>query len=67
VERLKAREVVSDVRKTLADQTPLTAEVLMIERDELMASRLIELSETGKRILAVVGAAHMQGIEERLL
>lgn len=67
LERLRAREVLRSLRRDLDEQTPLIARALMHERDELMATRLIELSASGKRVLAVVGAAHMDGIEERWL
>jgi len=67
VEGLRVREVVSDLRRTLDEQAPQTARVLMHERDEIMASSLIDLSASGSRVLAVVGAAHMEGIEQRWL
>jgi len=67
VERLRVREVVSDLRRTLDEQAPQTARVIMHERDEIMASSLIDLSASGSRVLAVVGAAHMEGIEQRWL
>jgi len=63
LERIRAREIVSALRRALDEQAPGIAQALMHERDELMASQLLELSKGGKCILAVVGAAHMDGIE----
>jgi pheromone shutdown protein TraB len=42
--------------------------VLVAERDEIMAKNLIEISRTepGKKIVAVVGAGHEEGITSRL-
>lgn len=63
VERLRERSTIRRLRETLEQRAPNVMQALLHERDELMAERL--LACPGERVLAVVGAAHMDGIEER--
>jgi pheromone shutdown protein TraB len=65
----------------LAKHMPVVAEMLMNERDEYIAQTIHEIARTGlsapppsqkshsgkRRILAVLGAAHLSGVQRRIL
>jgi pheromone shutdown protein TraB len=63
VENLKTRKHVREMREYLAHQVPRIAHVFVDERDEIMVEALLKCK--GERIVAVVGMAHMDGIERR--
>lgn len=75
VERLRDREVIRELKSALQERAPNVMQVLLHDRDKILADRLLACpgrqTEEGKtrrcRIVAVVGAAHMDGIEERWL
>eukprot|EP00270_Netrium_digitus_P018242 TRINITY_DN6901_c0_g1_i1.p1 TRINITY_DN6901_c0_g1~~TRINITY_DN6901_c0_g1_i1.p1 ORF type:complete len:182 (-),score=67.82 TRINITY_DN6901_c0_g1_i1:47-514(-) len=62
VEVLKSREKVREMRQLMSDLFPELVEVMIFERDQAMAERLKEVRGT---VVAVVGLAHMDGIEEK--
>jgi len=64
IEKLKEKDVLTELMEELAVETPSIKKVLIDERDRYIAER-IHASE-GKTIVAVVGAGHMQGIIENL-
>lgn len=64
VERLKKRETIGDVMTTFAEQMPSLKTPLIDERDRYLAASIVKAP--GKRIVAVVGAAHVPGVERRL-
>ncbi|AHH08390.1 TraB family protein [Borrelia anserina] len=59
IEKLKEQDVLSNIMEELAKEIPNVKKVLIDERDEFIASKILEGS--GK-ILAVVGAGHVKGI-----
>jgi pheromone shutdown-related protein TraB len=65
VERLKEGDVLESAFAQFADQARELYSPLIEERDRYMAARLQgEIARTGsRRILAIVGAGHMRGIE----
>ena len=63
VENLKTRRNVRQMREYLAYQLPKVSRVFVDERDEIMTEALLRCR--GDRIVAVVGMAHMDGIESR--
>ena len=64
VERLKDKDVLTAAVEEIAKKAPTVKEVLLDERDAYMARKILDL-EAG-RVLAVVGAGHMSGLEEQL-
>jgi pheromone shutdown-related protein TraB len=63
IEELKKDDILSEVMKELSRIAPSAKKVLIDERDEYIAGKLMELK--GKTV-AVVGKGHKKGIEERL-
>jgi len=64
IERLKQRETIGDVMQTFAEQMPALKSPLIDERDQYLASSIE--GSPGRRVVAVVGAAHVPGVEKRL-
>lgn len=64
VERLKEKDVLTELMEELALKTPSIKRVLVDERDEHIANAIF--ASDAKSIVAVVGAGHMQGIKKRL-
>jgi len=64
VERLKKRETIGDVMTTFAEQMPSLKTPLIDERDRYLAASIAR--SPGRRVVAVVGAAHVPGIESRI-
>lgn len=60
IEKLKESDMLSAALSEVAKQFPMIAETLVYERDRIMAHNLRKAK--GKRIVAVVGAAHVPGI-----
>jgi len=68
IERLKEGDMLESTFQEFAQQNPNLYLPLIDERDEVMASHIHEtvLSEKPKNLLAVVGAGHLQGIQNHL-
>ncbi len=69
VERLKQGDMLSNTFEHFAEQSPGLYQSLIGERDQFMAARLrqeVNRITAPKRILAVVGAGHLQGIAAEL-
>ena len=63
VEALKRQDVVTEMMEELGRLAPKAKEVLVDERDAYIAARIRELAQQGyKRIVAVVGAGHINGL-----
>jgi len=62
IEKLKEADVMQNMMSELAKYLPATKTVLIDERDLYLASKIV--SSPGRKILAVVGAAHAPGIVE---
>lgn len=58
---LRNKDVLSEMMKEIGEALPAAKHVLIDERDIFMAEKI--KSAPGKRIVAVVGAGHMQGIQ----
>ncbi len=58
---LRSKDVLSELMKEIGEALPAAKEALIDERDVFMAEKVKEAP--GKRIVAVVGAGHMEGIE----
>lgn len=56
----------SDLMEAFAEQFPSAKEVLIDDRDRVMASRIRDQHEQFDRIVAVVGDGHIEGMADRL-
>lgn len=63
VESLKTRANVRQMREFLEYQFPRVSKVFIEERDDIMFDALMRIR--AERVVAVVGMAHMDGIERR--
>ena len=63
IEKFKEQDVLSNMMEELAKEIPTVKKILIDERDEFIASKILEGSRT---IFAVVGAGHVKGIIENL-
>ncbi|MBP7263615.1 MAG: TraB/GumN family protein [Spirochaetia bacterium] len=61
IERLKQRSELDEMMGELADYLPSVKETLIDERDRYLAARI--WSAPGQRVLAVLGAGHLPGVE----
>jgi len=68
VERLKEGDVLNATFSEFASQCPALHGPLIDERDRYMAAHLRKIAESGtaRKVLAVVGAGHLAGIERYL-
>lgn len=79
IERLKQGDVLAGTFAEFAEQSPALYEALIAERDRYMAARLRECAADGtaapdgvavegrkRRVLAVVGAGHLEGLAKQL-
>jgi pheromone shutdown protein TraB len=66
MESLTDTDVVSVMMDEFRQFSPGGASALIDERDAYIAHNLVSLRESGKRVVAVVGAGHRQGIENYL-
>lgn len=60
LEKLKEQDMLQAALSEISEKFPKIAETLIFERDRIMAYKLCHA--TGKNIVAVVGAAHVNGI-----
>ena len=58
---LKKQDVLSEMMKELGEQVPTLKTVLIDERDEYLAEKIIQTD--GDKVVAVVGAGHVEGIK----
>lgn len=63
VEDLKEPKALSEMLTELGKAVPQIKEPLIDERDRYMASKLVEVGKGKKRVVAVVGAAHVPGMQ----
>ncbi|MFH1788940.1 MAG: TraB family protein, partial [Candidatus Altiarchaeota archaeon] len=64
VEELKGEDMISKLLGELAEEAPSIKEVLVDERNRYIAYRILSLD--ARKIVAVIGAGHLKGIEEIL-
>ncbi len=64
IEKLKEGDILESTFTEFAEQSPELYEALISERDRFMAARLRQENRenTGKRILVVIGAGHLEGL-----
>jgi len=66
IEKLKEGDMLESAFSEFAAQTPALYETIIAERDRYMAARLRESATSGREVLAVVGAGHLQGLARHL-
>jgi pheromone shutdown-related protein TraB len=64
LEKLKDNDVMTELMAELSREIPSIKEVLIDERDSYITEKI--LAADGKKIVAVVGAGHVEGIKKRL-
>jgi pheromone shutdown-related protein TraB len=64
IEKLKQHDVLDLALKTVGEKLPEVKTTLIDERDQYLAHRISHAA--GKRIVAVVGAGHVPGIQQHL-
>lgn len=64
LQKLKSEDMLTTVLKDLTESFPELAEPLVHERDKYLAQKIKEAP--GKKIVAVLGAAHVPGIKKEL-
>lgn len=67
IDELMKEDAISMMMKELQGFAPTVAEVLIHERDEYISKKILEASDQGKgKVLAVVGAGHLEGIKKHI-
>lgn len=68
IERLKQGDLLTETFSEFSETAPELYESLITERDRFMAARLRQENESGesRRVLAVLGAGHLEGTAEAL-
>ncbi|HLE07709.1 MAG TPA: TraB/GumN family protein [archaeon] len=64
IEELKKKDLLSEVMQELSKSAPTIKKVLVDERDEFIARKI--LASPAKKIVAVVGAGHLEGVARNL-
>lgn len=64
VEELKQKDMINKLLQELSKQMPSVKKVLVDERDIFIANRILQAH--GKKIVAIVGAGHLDGIKKYL-
>ncbi len=69
LKKVPEQEILSTLMKELKKRYPNVYQVLVEERNKYMVKQLVQLlrKHPGKKILAIVGAGHKEGMEELLL
>jgi pheromone shutdown-related protein TraB len=62
LEKLKDKDVMTEMMEELAREIPSVKDVLIDERDMYIANKITK--SDGKKIVAVVGAGHVEGIKD---
>jgi pheromone shutdown-related protein TraB len=65
LEKLMDQDVISSLMEEFGEIAPSVATVLIHERDEYISKRILDESKKGK-VVAVVGAGHVNGIKKQL-
>ncbi|NMC60829.1 MAG: TraB/GumN family protein [Candidatus Methanofastidiosa archaeon] len=64
IKKLQDKDIVNEMLNDLSNEIPSVKETLIDERDRYIASKIIQ--NNGKKIVAVVGRGHMEGIKVAL-
>ena len=64
IEKMKEKDVLNSLMQQMGKEFPTIKRILVDERDEYIAHKLSNLK--GKKILAVLGAGHLDGVEKKI-
>ena len=64
LQALKKQDVLSEMMKELGTEVPTLKEVLIDERDQYLAEKILQAE--GEKVVAVVGAGHVEGMKSVL-
>ncbi len=64
IEKLKEKDMITQMMEELGKEIPSAKKVLIDERDIYIANKILDAP--GKKIVAVVGAGHIEGIKKHL-
>ncbi|MBU4202326.1 MAG: TraB/GumN family protein, partial [Candidatus Altiarchaeota archaeon] len=62
MEKLKEKDIITEIMEDLGREIPSAKEVLVDERDRYIANRILNLE--ARKVLVVVGAGHVEGIKK---
>lgn len=65
-DELMDQDLISKMMEELGEIAPSVTEVLINERDMFIAQHLRDIAIKGKKVVAVVGAGHLNGIKQHL-
>jgi pheromone shutdown-related protein TraB len=65
LKKLMDQDVISAMMEEFREIAPSASQVLITERDQYIAKRILEETKKGK-VLAVVGAGHLEGVKNHL-
>ena len=65
LKKLMDQDVISSLMEEFGEIAPSVSDVLIHERDEYIAKKILDESKKGK-VVAVVGAGHLKGIQKQL-
>jgi len=65
LKKLMDQDVISSLMEEFGEIAPSTSNVLIHERDNYISKKILDVSKKG-RVLAVVGAGHLKGIQKNL-
>ncbi len=65
LQELMKQDVISQMMEEFSKIAPSASEVLIHERDQYIAQKILDESKKGK-VLAVVGAGHLKGIQQQV-
>ncbi len=66
LEEMMKQDFITEMMEEFSKIAPSISEVLISERDEYIARKILDQTSKGKKIVAVVGAGHLNGIKKHL-
>jgi len=66
LEELMDQDMISALMEEFGELAPTVRDVLITERDEYIAQKILDASKNDKTVVAVIGAGHLQGIKTHL-
>lgn len=66
LEELMKQDFITEMMEEFSKIAPSISQVLISERDEYIARKILDETKKGKKIVAVVGAGHLNGIKKYL-
>jgi pheromone shutdown-related protein TraB len=66
IDELLDQDLISTMMEEFGKIAPSVTEVLIHERDQYIAEKINRIRKQGKRVVAVVGAGHLQGIKKHV-